>query len=65
MSTNPLPPAKVPIPAIVTVRPVPELSFTVHASRTIWFPPMVTELGVAVKLATLGAGHAVTVTVTT
>ena len=35
MSTKPLPPAKLPTPGIVTVKPVPVPSLTDHASRTI------------------------------
>ncbi len=62
MSIKPLAP-KVPIPAIVTLTPMPELSITVQASLTVWPPPIVTELGVAVNEFIVGDGQAVTLTV--
>lgn len=54
---------KVPIPWIVTLVPVPELSVVVQASRTDWLPPIVTADGVAVKELIVGAGQAEAVTV--
>lgn len=62
MSTNPLGP-NVPIPAIVTVTPVPELSITDHDKRTVWVPPIVTLPGLAEKELIVGGGHGLAVTV--
>lgn len=62
MSAKPLAPY-VPIPAIVTVTPVPELSLTLQERRTVWPPPIVTAEGDAVKLFTFGAGQVDAVTV--
>jgi len=62
MSVKPLA-GNVPIPEIVTVAPVPELSVTFHERRTVWPPPIVTLLGDAVKLFTVGAGQVDAVTV--
>lgn len=64
ISTKPLAPAKVPTPEIVTLTPLPDVSLIDHARRTIWLPPIRTDDGVAVNDVMLGAGHAVTVTVT-
>jgi len=63
MSTNPVVVKNGPIPAIVTVIPVPDPSIMSHDNRTICVPPMLTELGVATNELMVGGGHAVAVIV--
>ena len=62
MSTKPVLVGQVPIPAIVTETPVPDASVTDQARRTVWLPPIVTVLGVAVNDVIPGAGQAFAVT---
>ncbi len=52
-----------PIPAIVIVRPVPDVSVTFHARRTVAWLPTVTDDGVAVNELMFGCGQELTVTV--
>ena len=63
MSTKPLPVVHVPIPGMVTVRPVPDESKTDQDSLTVALLPMVTGLGDAENALIVGGGHGVTVTV--
>ncbi len=62
MSTKPVLVGQVPIPEIVTETPVPDASVTDQARRTVWLPPIVTVLGVAVNDVIPGAGQALAVT---
>ena len=62
MSTKPVLVGQVPIPEIVTETPVPDASVTDQARRTVWLPPIVTVLGVAVNDVIPGAGQAFAVT---
>jgi len=63
ISTNPDVPDHVPMPAIDTVTPVPDGSVSDHDRRTVCAPPIVTELGVAVKKLIPGAKQELAVTV--
>jgi hypothetical protein len=49
---------------MLIVTPVPDASVIFQERRTVWLPPMVTELGVAMKELMMGERHAVAVTVT-
>jgi hypothetical protein len=63
MSTNPVAVVHVPIPWIVTVRPLPDGSEIFHDRRTVWLAPIVTAFGEALKLLITGGGQLFTVTV--
>lgn len=63
MSTKPLGVRNVPMPAIVMVTPVPDVSVMFHDKRTVWLPPRLTELGVAENELMVGAAHALAVMV--
>ena len=62
ISTNPTRP-NVPMPAIETDPPVPEVSVTFQDKRTVWPPPIVTLFGFALNEFIVGEGHVFAVTV--
>jgi hypothetical protein len=49
---------------MLIVTPVPDASVIFQERRTVWLPPIVTELGAAKNELITGARHAVAVTVT-